>query len=54
MMDFFNLRHVSDLMYYDGPLLSVYADEMGFEHLVFWVDQNDDYNTWLTSKCGKK
>ncbi len=41
------LRKVSDLMEYDGPLLSHFRDSMDKDILFYWVDYNDYFNRWL-------
>lgn len=53
MIDFSILKHVSDSLYYDGPILSTYSDSSGNEYLVYWVDQNDKFNTWLLCNPSK-
>ncbi len=42
-----NIRKVSDLVYYHGPLLSHYVNEYGDNYLFYWVDSDDEYNRWL-------
>lgn len=38
---------IQDLIYYDGPLLSLYKNHLGKIVLVFWVDCDDKYNKWM-------
>lgn len=45
-----NLISVNDLMYYDGPILSQFKSLSGEHILIYWVDVNEDYNTWLLFK----
>jgi len=45
--DFGKLIKVSDLIYFDGPLLSHYTSEKGDNYLYYWVDVDDVYNRWL-------
>jgi len=45
--DFGKLIKVSDLIYFDGPLLSHYTSERGDNYLYYWVDVDDTYNRWL-------
>ena len=45
--DFSKLIKVSDLIYFDGPLLSHYMGNNGENYLFFWVDADDNYNRWL-------
>lgn len=46
-LDLKNFRHVSDLIYYEGPLLSYFQDKEGESYLFSWVDCDDDFNRWL-------
>lgn len=46
-LDLKNFRHVSDLIYYEGPLLSYFQDKEGDSYLFSWVDCDKDYNRWL-------
>ena len=43
----YNLVKISDLIYYDGPLLSHYQSATGEDYLFYWVDTDDQYNRWL-------
>ena len=45
--DFSKLTKVSDLIYYDGPLLSHYISEKGENYLFHWADADDNYNRWI-------
>lgn len=42
-----SFRKVSDLIYYEGPLLSHYVSPAGENYLFYWVDSDDHYNRWL-------
>lgn len=42
-----DLIKVSDLIYYDGPLLSHYQSLSGEDYLFYWVDTDDTFNRWL-------
>ena len=42
MIDLVELSHVEDLIYYDGPLLSVLKDKIGNTYLLYWCDCSDD------------
>lgn len=42
-----DLVKVSDLIYYDGPLLSHYQSLSGEDYLFYWVDTDDTFNRWL-------
>lgn len=46
--------HISDIWYYDGPLLSYCKDLEGEDMLMYWVDYSYDTNTWLASTIGDK
>lgn len=41
------LRKVRDLIYYDGPLLSLFVDESGQSYLYNWCDCDAQCNRWL-------
>ena len=40
-------RHVSDLIYFDGPILSYFQGKEGDSYLLSWVDCDEKYNRWL-------
>ena len=40
------MTHVEDLIYYDGPLLSLYKTHDGTPVIRVWLDVNDDFNLW--------
>jgi len=42
-----DLYKVEDLVYFDGPLLSFYANKSGSTFLFYWVDADDDHNRWF-------
>ncbi|WP_372772363.1 DUF6575 domain-containing protein [Mangrovibacterium sp.] len=42
-----DLVKVSDLIYFEGPLLSHYQSISGDDYLFYWVDTDDTYNRWL-------
>ena len=46
-LDLKGFRHVSDLIYYDGPILSYFQDKNGENYLFSWVDCDETYNRWL-------
>lgn len=41
------LYKVSDLIYYDGPLLSHFQSRNNENYLFFWTDVDDTFNRWL-------
>lgn len=45
--DIKNLIKVSDLIFFDGPLLSHYISHRGENYLFYWVDVDDIANRWL-------
>lgn len=46
-LDLKEFRHVSDLIYYDGPILSYFQDKEGESYLFSWVDCDETFNRWL-------
>lgn len=42
-----DLQKVSDLIYYDGPLLSHFQSGNNENYLFFWADVDDTFNRWL-------
>lgn len=44
---FGELTKVSDLIYFDGPLLSHYISKKGDDLLFYWVDADAKFNRWL-------
>lgn len=46
-LDLKEFRHVSDLIYFDGPILSYFQDKDGESFLFSWVDCDDTFNRWL-------
>ena len=45
--EFGNLIQMSDLIYYDGPLLSHFVSKLGDDYLFYWVDVDEMYNRWM-------
>lgn len=45
--DVSRLAKCSDLIYFDGPLLSHYIDEYGDNYLMYWLEADDTYNRWM-------
>lgn len=39
-------KHIEDLLYYDGPLLSLFEDSAHSKYLYLWVDCNGSFNRW--------
>ena len=46
-LDLKEFRHVSDLIYYEGPILSYFQDKDGESYLFSWVDCDVTFNRWL-------
>lgn len=44
---FADFKKVSDLVYFEGPVLSHFTDSSDNNILYYWVDQNDKLNRWL-------
>lgn len=42
-----SLRHVRDLIDYEGPLLSEFKSEEGETYLYYWCDSSAELNRWL-------
>ncbi len=49
-LPFYNLKKVSDLLFYEGPILSHFIDSKGNNYLFYWVDFDSHYNRWLIWK----
>jgi hypothetical protein len=41
------LRHVRDLIYFDGPLLSHFKHPKGDDYLYYWCDCDEQANRWM-------
>ncbi len=46
-LPFKGLNKISDLIYFDGPLLSHFKDTDNRNILFYWVDCDKEYNRWL-------
>lgn len=44
---FKELDKVADLIYFDGPLLSLFKNGKGDQYFFYWCDNNEDANRWL-------
>lgn len=47
LKDFSCFIKVSDLIYFDGPLLSHFISPNGENYLFYWCDVDDSYNRWI-------
>lgn len=45
--DFDGFAQMSDLIYYDGPLLSHFVSKTGKDYLFYWVDIDEKFNRWM-------
>lgn len=45
--DFDGFVQMSDLIYYDGPLLSHFVSKTGKDYLFCWVDIDEKFNRWM-------
>lgn len=48
-----SFRKVSDLIYFEGPLLSHYISDKNENFLFNWVDSNDNYNRWFVFRISQ-
>lgn len=53
-LPFKGLDKVSDLIYFDGPILSHFTDKFGKDILFYWVDYNENHNRWLVFQISKE
>jgi len=47
------LNKISDLIYYEGPILSHFTDKAGKSLLYLWVDNDSKHNRWLIFEVDK-
>lgn len=45
--NFHEFIKVSDLIYFDGPLLSHFVSPAGDDYLFYWCDVDDNFNRWI-------
>lgn len=45
--DFDGFVQMSDLIYYDGPLLSHFVSKTGKDYFFYWVDIDEKFNRWM-------
>ncbi len=45
-----DLTKVSDLLFYEGPILSHFRDNDGNNYLFHWVDYDSQFNRWIVFK----
>jgi len=44
---FKELDKVADLIYFDGPLLSLFRNDKGDQYFFYWCDNSENANRWL-------
>ncbi len=49
-----NLNLITDLIYFEGSLLSLFKNEFGDIYLYYWCDANDNYNRWIIFRLSKE
>jgi hypothetical protein len=49
-----NLRDIVDLIYFEGPLLTLFENEYGDSYLYYWCDIDEQCNRWLVFRVTKK
>jgi len=49
-----NLNFVSDLIYFEGSLLSLFKNETGDIYLYYWCDADENYNRWMIFRLSKE
>jgi len=47
------LKHVRDLIYFDGPLLSEFRHKNGESYLYYWCDCNEQANRWMVFRVSE-
>lgn len=48
-----NLRFVIDLIYFEGPLLSLFKNGSGDSYLCYWCDVDENDNRWMILRLSK-
>jgi hypothetical protein len=49
-----HLTRVRDLLYFDGPLLSLFQGNEGEYYLYYWCDADEEVNRWIVFKVESK
>lgn len=52
--DISKLKHRTDLIEQDGPLLSLYYNDKGDYYLFYWLDCDDNVNRWMILRVDTK
>jgi hypothetical protein len=56
-LDYFplsDLNKVTDLIHFEGPLLSLFRNNEGDKYLYYWCDSGDDKNRWLVFRISDR
>ena len=48
------LRKISDLISFEGPILSHFQDDKQNDFLFYWVDYEQSFNKWLVFEVKKE
>lgn len=46
-MLFSSLKHIQDIIYYDGPLVGLFEDPIQRKWILEWVDSDDTSHRWM-------
>ncbi|MBR4625039.1 MAG: hypothetical protein IKO56_05845, partial [Alphaproteobacteria bacterium] len=46
-IDYNHITKIVNLMYFEGPLLAYYVGNNGENYLLYWIDNDEEYNRWL-------
>jgi hypothetical protein len=49
-----DLTKAGDLIYFDGPFLSLFRNQRGDNYLYYWCDSDQDTNRWLVVRVSDK
>lgn len=52
--DFNKITKISDLIYFDGPLLSHYIYDAGDNFLFYWLDADREFNRWMIVRTSEE
>lgn len=54
MLPFKEIKKISDLIFFEGPVLSHFKDKYGKDILFYWVDLDENFNRWLVIQVSEK
>lgn len=49
-----NLDKIADLIYFEGPLLSLFKNNRGDNYFYYWCDANETHNRWIILRITDK